>query len=299
MAKKKWTLAERVKMALMGGPGLTGYAFQGDLISVAHARRIIPQILKADPSLTPDELEWRSTDHLPQPDFFGETVNPKAKKPATKKAAKKPAAKKATPKKPAAKKAAPKKPAAKKAAKKPEAASKPPQVSFTVQVKQNPTVIRKGEALAKRAMGGTSRVHKLDMMNLSDGRRSRVKIVALVYSRGGTRYVHRPKDGGAQAYLYGAQPGGTEPEKSPRLERMPVGAVEWGRLEALTLAAGGQETNLAFPAGSRPLVLVAPNAEAYWIAHTKESWDGAPQGLRVMLVRRSTSKVASARGLID
>ena len=213
--------------------------------------------------------------------------------PATK-PAKKP--KKAAAKKPAAKK--PKKAAAKKpAAKKPEAASKRPMVSWTVQVKENPTVIRRGESLVKRALGATPRVHKLDAVNLSDGQRSRVKLVSVKYQRGGETFIHRPKD--ASVFLYGAQVSGATAEKSPRVERMPIGSVEWGRVEEVVVAAGGKETTLSFPAGSRPLVLVAPNAKAYWIAHTTETYSGAPAATKVMLVRRSGGKVASARGLID
>ena len=64
---------DRETQATIGGPGLDGYAFQADVYCVEHGRELIREVLKANPSLTPDDLEWRDTDTLPQPIFFGES----------------------------------------------------------------------------------------------------------------------------------------------------------------------------------------------------------------------------------
>jgi hypothetical protein len=55
--------------ALLGGPGLDGYAYQADTLCVACGQE---HILKAPQAVLEDDLLCRDSDSLPQPIFFGE-----------------------------------------------------------------------------------------------------------------------------------------------------------------------------------------------------------------------------------
>ena len=56
------------KDALMGGPGLDGYAYQADVYCVDCGRDII----RKGPELI-DELAFQDSEETPQPIFFGES----------------------------------------------------------------------------------------------------------------------------------------------------------------------------------------------------------------------------------
>lgn len=62
-----------LKDALMGGPGLNGYAYQATVYCVECGRKIIRTVFK-DRLEIPD-LDFRDSDTLPQPIFFGESDN--------------------------------------------------------------------------------------------------------------------------------------------------------------------------------------------------------------------------------
>lgn len=58
-----------LKDALMGGPGLCGYAFNAGVYCVDCGREII----RALPKQTWDFVEFRDSETVPQPIFFGES----------------------------------------------------------------------------------------------------------------------------------------------------------------------------------------------------------------------------------
>lgn len=57
--------------ALMGGPGLDGYAYQADVYCIGDGRAIIRRIFAQTPEV--DGLTFRDSEEIPQPIFFGES----------------------------------------------------------------------------------------------------------------------------------------------------------------------------------------------------------------------------------
>lgn len=61
-----------LKDALMGGPGLDGYAYRGDTYSIEKGRQIIRELWQWRGGKDWSELEFQDSEVLPQPIFFAE-----------------------------------------------------------------------------------------------------------------------------------------------------------------------------------------------------------------------------------
>ena len=59
--------------ALMGGPGLDGYAYQADVYCVSCGRAIIRAVYESWPHCAMDSLDFQDSETIPQPIFFGES----------------------------------------------------------------------------------------------------------------------------------------------------------------------------------------------------------------------------------
>ena len=59
----------------LGGPGLDGYAYNADVWCVDCGRKIIRSIAKEIAPMLENTDDWRftSSEHVPQPIFFGES----------------------------------------------------------------------------------------------------------------------------------------------------------------------------------------------------------------------------------
>lgn len=60
--------------ALLGGPGLDGYAYQAAIYCVDCGRSIIRKVFKDYPEV--DDARFRDSEEVPQPIFFGESDSP-------------------------------------------------------------------------------------------------------------------------------------------------------------------------------------------------------------------------------
>ena len=62
-----------VKDALLGGPGLDGYAFNADVYCVDCGQEITRRVFGEAPGGEVDDLTFQNSESVPQPVFFGES----------------------------------------------------------------------------------------------------------------------------------------------------------------------------------------------------------------------------------
>lgn len=65
-------MSANLKDALMGGPGLDGYAFRADVYCVDCGRKAIREVFAELPNGEIDDLLFQDSETVPQPIFFGE-----------------------------------------------------------------------------------------------------------------------------------------------------------------------------------------------------------------------------------